>query len=409
MENTYLYHSGIKEMRWGQRRWQNKDGSLTPAGKKRYAKMRAEKAKAAKAADKNKPKAVVKTKAEDKNKPKAEVKAKAKAKVEDKNKPKAVVKTKAENTENKPKELTPEEKKAKVLASRSAKEVYENRHLFDLKEMENTYKLLDYDKKIKDMIVREPNKVEQFFDNTVLPWAERINKLSKSASEGLGNIQSFIKKLDGDQSKEGASKKDKADEDKKDNKDNTDKDKKDKADKPKKDKADKDKKDNTDKPKTDKADKTDDISKDTTDGSKAGSTTANTYKDVYGKYYTSTKKASDAQVESVSGEVLDKVHSIGNTSSHTSERKTTTYYDVDYVDHTPSRQTTALVSTQSRTSVSSLSAPSSQAKSFVSGLLASSTSNRIQSLDSAGYTNAQIADKLGISTSTVTKYLNDTN
>ena len=31
-----LYHAGIKGMRWGIRRYQNKDGSLTPAGKKRY-------------------------------------------------------------------------------------------------------------------------------------------------------------------------------------------------------------------------------------------------------------------------------------------------------------------------------------------------------------------------------------
>lgn len=31
-----LYHHGIKGMRWGIRRFQNKDGSLTPTGKKRY-------------------------------------------------------------------------------------------------------------------------------------------------------------------------------------------------------------------------------------------------------------------------------------------------------------------------------------------------------------------------------------
>lgn len=31
-----LYHHGTKGMRWGVRRYQNKDGSLTPAGKKRY-------------------------------------------------------------------------------------------------------------------------------------------------------------------------------------------------------------------------------------------------------------------------------------------------------------------------------------------------------------------------------------
>lgn len=36
MENLELTHWGIKGMKWGRRRYQNKDGSLTPAGKKRY-------------------------------------------------------------------------------------------------------------------------------------------------------------------------------------------------------------------------------------------------------------------------------------------------------------------------------------------------------------------------------------
>lgn len=37
MEYKYeLYHHGTKGMKWGIRRYQNKDGSLTPAGKKRY-------------------------------------------------------------------------------------------------------------------------------------------------------------------------------------------------------------------------------------------------------------------------------------------------------------------------------------------------------------------------------------
>ena len=34
--NNELQHFGIKGMKWGVRRYQNKDGSLTPAGKKRY-------------------------------------------------------------------------------------------------------------------------------------------------------------------------------------------------------------------------------------------------------------------------------------------------------------------------------------------------------------------------------------
>ena len=32
-----LYHYGVKGQRWGVRRYQNKDGTLTNAGKKRYA------------------------------------------------------------------------------------------------------------------------------------------------------------------------------------------------------------------------------------------------------------------------------------------------------------------------------------------------------------------------------------
>lgn len=33
-----LYHHGVKNMKWGVRRYQNKDGSLTEAGKRRYYK-----------------------------------------------------------------------------------------------------------------------------------------------------------------------------------------------------------------------------------------------------------------------------------------------------------------------------------------------------------------------------------
>ena len=36
--NGELYHYGVKGMKWGVRRYQNKDGSLTNAGKKRYSK-----------------------------------------------------------------------------------------------------------------------------------------------------------------------------------------------------------------------------------------------------------------------------------------------------------------------------------------------------------------------------------
>lgn len=42
VDKNELYHYGILGMKWGVRRYQNKDGSLTPAGKKRYSQLKEE-------------------------------------------------------------------------------------------------------------------------------------------------------------------------------------------------------------------------------------------------------------------------------------------------------------------------------------------------------------------------------
>lgn len=84
IEEDALEHAGIKGMKWGIRRYQNPDGSLTPAGRKRYAKEAEKAAKVEKAKsfykgikDKHDAKVAAKKEA------KAAVKAKEKAKADE--------------------------------------------------------------------------------------------------------------------------------------------------------------------------------------------------------------------------------------------------------------------------------------------------------------------------------------
>lgn len=133
MENNELLHAGVKGMKWGQRLYQNKDGSLTPLGRARYG-----------------------TKQNYTNaKRKATIAAKKKAQE------KEAAKIKKKTGES------PEEQKARILKSRSAKELYENAHLFTTQELQSAYNRLQLEKNIKDMAPKEVKKGEEFVNKSI--------------------------------------------------------------------------------------------------------------------------------------------------------------------------------------------------------------------------------------------------
>lgn len=101
-----LAHWGIKGMQWGVRRFQRKDGSLTPEGKKRYD----------------------------------------------------------NDSEGEERDLIAE-KKARVLNTHSAEVLYKNKDLFDDKELMNAYLRLNTEKNIKGLIPDKVSKGQKFIDS----------------------------------------------------------------------------------------------------------------------------------------------------------------------------------------------------------------------------------------------------
>lgn len=155
-----LYHWGIKGMRWGIRRYQNKDGSLTPAGKKRKAKLEAELSKLG--GNKNSSKT-------DTDKP----------------------------------EETIEEKKARIRKSSDAKAVYENKDLFTDKEIQDIYNRLNNEKNIKGLIPAHVSKGKQFI-NQYVETTKTIKSVVDSTDDfmkSMDKIKGIVDRLSGEQKK----------------------------------------------------------------------------------------------------------------------------------------------------------------------------------------------------------------
>lgn len=154
MENNALMHHGILGQKWGVRRFQNSDGSLTSAGRKRRGQS-----------------GIVQSKG---------------------NKDRKYGKS----TSDKHGESI-EQKKQRILKSRSAKELYDNADLFDTKELQDAYNRLALERNIKSLTPKEISRGETFVNNTI-KWTNKASDLINAGTKAYNSVNTVAKLLGDD-------------------------------------------------------------------------------------------------------------------------------------------------------------------------------------------------------------------
>lgn len=82
-------------------------------------------------------------------------------------------------------------KKKRILDSRDAKTIYQNRHLFNKNELLDAYQILNTENNIKNLIPKQVSKGERYVDSAI-KWGNKISNLASTSVNLYNNVSKFM-------------------------------------------------------------------------------------------------------------------------------------------------------------------------------------------------------------------------
>lgn len=184
LDSDELQHHGIKGMRWGQRRYQNKDGSLTDAGKRRYNKEMEklkEEEKKVKAAEKV---------AANKQKTQAKIDKLDAKKAELEERKKALKGKKDDGAEKKDEGESIEQKRERLLKSTNPKEILRDKDVLSNNELQDRLNRINLESQLRNKDVSEGleymNNVSQRINSATNLYKTVDNAYSTVINSSIG-------------------------------------------------------------------------------------------------------------------------------------------------------------------------------------------------------------------------------